>query len=160
LLKSPGVLIHIGTAGLFVCKKRARRSPNSCSLGTCPCLRAIDLNNVSREEGTNELRGFNMHYNYDPAGYGSDHVMMYHYHVEKKAYYEVKCREYAHHKKYYKKYYKKYCYHKEMVTFFSKSVQAPFAGMPYGGGHWHGGYPEYPMMHHHHHKHHCCPSFC
>jgi hypothetical protein len=50
----------------------------------------------------------------------SGEVVKYQYHMEKVIYYEQKCVEYAHHKKYYKRYFKKYCYHKKMLDYYHK----------------------------------------
>lgn len=49
-----------------------------------------------------------------------EEVTKYQFHMEKVIFYEQKCIEFAHHKKYYRHYFKKYCYHKKMVHYFHK----------------------------------------
>ena len=49
-----------------------------------------------------------------------EQIVKYQFHMEKVIYYEQKCVEYSHHKKYYKRYFKKYCYHKKMLHHYHK----------------------------------------
>lgn len=69
---------------------------------------------------------------------GGEAVKKFQFHVEKVIFYEQKCMEYAHHKKYYKVYFKKYCYHKKMVHYYHKK----------GCGYYYAPWP-YPQHQHH-----------